>query len=255
MSQDETATPACEDLTAFLDALSARLDNLEGRGGKRFDAPGCRCVRALIERADTLENRHLARRAEAKLTALEAGYDRGLAAAGAALDDLSVAGTPGTKPIRETLRRGDVTGARQGIRRLRALPPRVVAGQGGASEERYRRASAELSTAITLARARADLPGDAGPYNAALVATRTLDRLAETSPTYLHSLVERLEDLAELQSVVPPPEAPKAKDRARQKSSGPGARSSSRQRKTARGKRGGPARGRAAPAKSRARGA
>ncbi len=221
--------------TARADALLDRLEAVQARGGERFDGPGCRCVRALADRAITLGSERLVARAEARLDALEASLARARESTEAALDELTAAGTPGTRALRAALSRGDVSRARRGVRRLRTLPPLAAAPESAldAASERYRRAAAKFSCSVTIARARANLPAAAGPYNSTLVATHTLDRLATTSPTYLHALVERLEDLAALKRLAPPPEpAPKP---ARKRSKG--ARSKAKDRKPKASKR------------------
>lgn len=210
MRAPESAMTEIE-MEACLDALAARLDALEARGAARFDPAGCRCVRALLSRAESLASSRLVRRAEARLDALEsswrAAHDR--AEAGAA--ELAESGER-DRELSRALARGDLLRARQRWRRVRALPPRrpraPAADAGG-----YRRAAAEFSAAVTVARARAHVPASAGPYNGALVATRALDRLAARSPTYVHALVERLEDLAALRQLAPPP--PPSSGRAR----------------------------------------
>lgn len=88
------------------------------------------------------------------------------------------------------------------------------------------RASAEsVRAAMAVARAADNVPADAGPYNAQVLAARALSIMAELAPAYLQVVVTAVDDLAALEARLavepvkgkskPPPKKPAKKRAAR----------------------------------------
>ena len=82
----------------------------------------------------------------------------------------------------------------------------------------YRETSADLATSLSIDRARAQLPAQAGPYNGQWIATRILEQIAALSPIYAHALLERMSELTQLAALpepAPPAQQPRASGRKR----------------------------------------
>jgi hypothetical protein len=221
------------------DLLLARIQDLTERGARNYDGPGLQFVGALLERAarladrtglaaqhlrqrgaarrDELEQRFaadqaLARSALGQLEAcgvhrkraeqlLDEGDARAVLRARRALHELAARGRNGTPRLTPTIRRDQRTSWRlAGAAAMRAARSRAAKrAVHDALTSRYRARRAELATAMELASAHQDLPESPGPYNGQTVALQLLRTLAELSPLYAHSLLERVRELAALQ--------------------------------------------------------
>jgi hypothetical protein len=93
----------------------------------------------------------------------------------------------------------------------------------------YASSRAELSAALVAIHAEADVPRDAGPYNALAIAARALAELSTLAPGYLTAMVAYLDELSPLLALpaagMPTRERPRA---SRMHSSGKGQRRPSR---------------------------
>lgn len=227
-------------------SVEQRLDALEARGARTYDAPACDCVRALLTRAEELGGGvavRLRERAAAHLTSLETRFERDQRRVESALARSEQ--QLGEQPeLRKRVERGELGFVSRRLRRLSALPPalvRVTAAAPSAPELRERTASAsarpsarplsdrrrrivayedsvaQLVAAFALARATDVVPSDAGPYNPLRIASELLDRMRAVSPFYLAVQLNRLEELGSLLSLPELPERPSEKPRALRK--------------------------------------
>lgn len=243
-SQGASAEPQASDAS-----IEARLDALEAKGARSYDAPACDCVRTLLDRADELGGAvgaRLRERAQAHVEALAERYAR---------DRLRVQQTLSTTEaergelpeLRARLERGELTYTARAIRRWRARPeamrsavvtitPGLRGGKhvsNGMVTDRRRRALAyedsvaQLVAALALARATDVVPADAGPYNPLRIASDVLDRMREVSPFYLAVQLNRLEELGSLLNLPELPPRPQDKQEKKvlpKRKTGPGKR-------------------------------
>lgn len=168
---------------ALRDLVAARVRALEGEG--TGDAVGLALVGTLLERAQELPAN---------------GRDRLLARAEALLAryQTRAAITERRAPTRDDRWRETLEA------RARARAPRVRREPGSAT------LVAEIRATTATARAAAQVPEAAGPYNGAAVASRALEELAALAPGYVSSYVAWLEDLATL-AELPDRRAPRRK--------------------------------------------
>jgi hypothetical protein len=109
---------------------------------------------------------------------------------------------------------------------------RAQADGNALSHALFHRSAAAARAALAVERADDDLPADAGPYNAHVLAAKALRALATLSPAYVRALVAELDDLAELDAALAPfaPEPPRRGSgpptRTRRPRSGPSGRGS-----------------------------
>lgn len=225
-----------------LEAMERELERLEGRGARAYDAPGCDCVRALIEHAEQLGGdvgRRLEARAAAHFETLRARFERDRERVAELLVQAERA--HGELPaLRRLLDTGELVALARALRRRRAVavrePERRAAPAPRAALERaqdalttrrrrqlaYEDSVAQMVASLALARANDGVPADAGPYNPLRIASQVLDRMREISPFYLTVQLNRLEELASLLTL---PELPAPSGKAAPKRPGkPGKR-------------------------------
>jgi hypothetical protein len=196
-------------------AVVARaLADLEGLGARGFDADSCDCIRALIERAQELDQRasnHLLERAMAHVERLSVRMqrqrqrtERWLEAAESKYGELS--------SERHLLEQGDIITLRRKLRRMvsgtgASASTQVVLRQRHrvARTQDYETSRAELISAFAIARAADVVPEQAGPYNPLRIASDLLSRIRDVSPLYLTAQLQRLEELGSMLSL---PELP-----------------------------------------------
>lgn len=196
-------------------AVVARaLADLEGLGARGFDADSCDCIRALIERAQELDERaseHLLERAMVHVERLSLRMqrqrqrtERWLEAAERKHGELS--------SERHLLEQGDITTLRRKLRRIASgtgasASTQVVLRQRHrvARTQDYETSRAELIAAFAIARAADVVPEQAGPYNPLRIASDLLSRIRDVSPLYLTAQLQRLEELGSMLSL---PELP-----------------------------------------------
>lgn len=215
------------------EALAARLCELEQAGAGALDPEGARFARRLLDAglldraAWGLDRLALAletarREAEIALAALpgttpqiDAALGAGRLREAARLARVAAAGrtaeahAPALSWGRRVAERARAQTPRAGGAVAQALTRLGVALEGSRGRDAAREASALSEAllddalasgraAVTLARARAEVSGDSGPYNPRGVAARALDELARVAPGYARALALDLEELAVL---------------------------------------------------------
>lgn len=222
------------------DPLRLKLDHLARSEAGGFDPVGLRFARGLLDRADRHgggAGAHLRARAAAHLEQLARRLaDERRACTGQAAELAQRGFDP--RAAEAAIDRGDLVAVRRAARRVRDRPARATgparrldlipsappdgkqrrrAGRAPAAAsalEAYRAPLAELVTQLSLARSRRTVPAPAGPYNGRMVAAHLLEVLATLSPSYAHTQLERMNELAAL-TLLPEPPAPRKRPRQR----------------------------------------
>ena len=196
-------------------AVVARaLADLEGLGARGFDADSCDCIRALIERAQELDERaseHLLERAMSHVERLSLRMQRERQRTERLLEAVETKyGELSSE--RHLLVQGDLTTLRRKLRRMASgtgasASTQVVLRQRHrvARTQDYETSRAELISAFAIARAVDVVPEQAGPYNPLRIASDLLSRIRDVSPLYLTAQLQRLEELGSMLSL---PELP-----------------------------------------------
>lgn len=198
------------------EAVASALAELEGLGARGFDAASCECIRALIERAQELDERaavHLLERAMAHIERLSQRLQRERVRTERWLQAAEVRFGGELSSERHAFTQGDLLTVRRKLRRLASgtgasASTQVVLRQRHrvARTQDYETSRAELIAAFALARAADVVPEQAGPYNPLRIASELLSRIRDVSPLYLTAQLQRLEELGSMLSLPELPE-------------------------------------------------
>lgn len=219
-------------------AIEEALDSLEDAGARSIDAPGCDCVRRLLNNAEELGGgtaERLLARAQSHLDQVRQRVERARDKTSTRLTELQQRGMDPAGQLQQAFDDGDLqrveTAARQlrrtaGATRLARRPMGAQVSPAGMARQRRRVSAlryddsvAEWMASNALASAMRTVPRDAGPYNSLRIASRAIQHMGELSPTYLRAQLERLDELSSLMALpeLEPPPKPKKKAAARKR--------------------------------------
>ena len=188
-------------LAPRLAAAASRLAALEAKGAAAQEPALVAYVRVLLARTPALPDATatvLAARIDARIAEVEARLGRARHDARAAVQGFAATGLTDAH-LTEWAQRGRFTDVAQAARRLtRALTRPPLRATTRVPPSAFTQAAAQAKALVAVARADDDLPEVVGPYNALVLAVRTLRALAKASPSLLAAHVGRLSDLSAL---------------------------------------------------------